>query len=118
MSSCDIVMAASGTVTLELAILNVPMVVAYRMSPLTYFLASRLVKISYVSLVNLVAGAEVVKELLQKDASPEKISQELLALLDDKNAYLSMKEKLKQVSRQLGKPGASSRVAKLALDML
>jgi lipid-A-disaccharide synthase len=118
MAACDIAMAASGTVTLELAVLNIPMVVAYMVSPLTYFFARRLVKVSSVSLVNLVAGEEIVPELLQHDATPKNISKELQRLLGKGNVGPALREKLKKVSEQLGKPGASSRAAKLALKML
>jgi lipid-A-disaccharide synthase len=118
MAACDICMAASGTVTLELAIVNTPMVVAYRLSPFTYFLARHLVRVSSVSLVNLVAGEEVVPELLQREATPANISRELLKLLNEEDAYSIMKEKLKGVSERLGKPGASNRAAELALGML
>jgi lipid-A-disaccharide synthase len=118
MAACDICMAASGTVTLELAIVNTPMVVAYCLSPFTYLLARHLVRVSSVSLVNLVAGEEVVPELLQREATPANISRELLKLLNEEDAYSIMKEKLKGVSERLGKPGASNRAAELALGML
>ena len=118
MASCDVVMAASGTVTLELAILNVPMVVAYRVAPVTFFLGRLLVKIPFFSLVNLVAGKKVVAELLQQDASPEKISEELQRLLDDQDAYAAMKTMLKRVTRQLGEAGASTRTASMALELI
>ncbi|MFO7605415.1 MAG: lipid-A-disaccharide synthase [Desulfurivibrionaceae bacterium] len=117
MAACDAVMAASGTVTLELAILNVPMVVSYRVSPLTYFLGRRFIKVAYASLINLIAGREVVVELLQEDATPEKISAELARLLGDHRVAAVMKEELAGVVAGLGSPGASRRAAELALDL-
>jgi lipid-A-disaccharide synthase len=118
MAACDVVMAASGTVTLELAILNVPMVVAYRVASFTYLLGRLLVKVPFFSLVNLVAGQTVVVELLQQEATPKKICEELQRLLDDQNAYIVMKKRLKEITGQLGQPGASTRTARLALEMI
>jgi lipid-A-disaccharide synthase len=117
MAACDAVMAASGTVTLELAILGVPMVVAYRVAPLTHFLGRRLIKVKYASLVNLVGGEEIVPELLQHEATPEKISQALRQLLGETGAAERMRSGLSRVVRQLGAPGASSRAAQLALQL-
>ncbi len=118
MAACDAAIAASGTVTLELAILNVPMVVAYRFSPFTYHIGRRLVKVKYFSLVNLVANEEVVPELLQNEASPENIDRNIQPLLFDEKARTLMRQKLRDVLGKLGKPGASVRAAKLALRMI
>ncbi|NTV15551.1 MAG: lipid-A-disaccharide synthase [Desulfobulbaceae bacterium] len=117
MAACDAVVAASGTVTLELAILQVPMVVAYRVKPLSYFLGRRLIRVEYASLVNLVAGREVVPELLQSRATPEKISLALQPLLDGSDRALLMREELRRVVLQLGGPGASRRAAEIALGL-
>jgi lipid-A-disaccharide synthase len=117
MAACDAVVAASGTVTLELGILKVPMVVSYRVSPISYFLGRRFIKVDYASLINLIAGREVVTELLQENATPENISDELLRLLVDKEACTLMKKELAEVVNSLGKPGASRRAAELALSV-
>lgn len=116
MAACDAVMAASGTVTLELAILGVPMVVAYRIAPLTYFLGRRLIKIAHVSLVNLVAENSIVPELLQEDAVPEKIQAAMEKILDEAAAK-TMRQLLRKVRERLGAPGASKRVAEIALEL-
>ncbi len=118
MAACQVAMAASGTVTLELAILGVPMVVSYRVSKLTYGLGRRLIKVAYASLVNLVANERVVEELLQAEATPEKISQAVGRLLDDDEYRRAMIGKLHQVRQALGKSGASRRTAQLALAMI
>ena len=118
MAACDAVMAASGTVTLELAILNIPMVVSYRTSPLTYFLGRRLIKVQFASLVNLVAGKEVVEELLQDDARPDRIAAAVMRILKDKERSSLMREQLAHVCKQLGKPGASDRTAQLAIQLI
>lgn len=118
MAACQAVMAASGTVTLELAILGVPMVVSYRVSRLTYALGRRLIKVAYASLVNLVAGERVVEELLQADATPEKISAAVGRLVTDAEYRQAMIARLHEVRRALGEPGASRRTARLALAMI
>jgi len=117
MAACDAVMAASGTVTLELGILRVPMVVAYRVSPLTHFIGHRLIKVKYASLVNLVAGREVVPELLQYEATPEKIARTIRPLLADRDCREAMQEELRRIAAELGDPGASERAAAIALEL-
>ncbi|MCF6290031.1 MAG: lipid-A-disaccharide synthase [Desulfobacterales bacterium] len=117
MAVCAAVLAASGTVALELAILNVPMVVSYRVSPLTYHLARHFIKVRYASLVNLIAGREVVPELLQNDATPEKLAAAITPLLLDETAHRKMAAELAGVRQQLGGPGASRRCARLILEM-
>ncbi|MBU0480110.1 MAG: lipid-A-disaccharide synthase [Proteobacteria bacterium] len=116
MSACDAVLAASGTVTLELAILKVPMVVSYRVSPISYFLGRKLIKVEFASLVNLVAGRKVVPELLQHDAVPEKICSELLATICDQELRAEMLAGLEKVVADLGGPGASHRAAEIAFE--
>lgn len=118
MAACDLVMAASGTVTLELAILQIPMVVAYRISPLTYFIGRRLIKVKFASLVNLVAGRQVVDELLQEDLSAEAISAALKKIWPGTQKNRLMRSDLAEVSRRLGKPGASRNAARLALELI
>jgi lipid-A-disaccharide synthase len=117
MAACDAVVAASGTVTLELAILKVPMVVSYRVSRLTYFLGRKFIKVDYASLVNLIAGREIVPELLQEKATPANISRALLQLLEDNAVRARMKQGLDGVVGSLGEPGASRRAAELALSV-
>lgn len=102
MAACDLVMAASGTVTLELALLQVPMLVSYKVSATTYFLGRRFIKVDYASLVNLVAGEEVVPELLQDEATPEKIAATLQELWPGSLAHAEMMTKLAEVKDALG----------------
>ncbi len=117
MAACDLALAASGTVTLELAILDVPMVVAYRLSRLTYELGHRFIKVKYASLVNLIADRPLVPELLQNDAEPGRIAGELLTLWPGAPAREKMLQGLVEVRKQLGGGGASERAARLALEM-
>ncbi len=114
MNCCDLVLAASGTVTLELALLQVPMVVSYRISPLTYLIGSRLINVEYASLVNLIADRELVPELIQDDATAENISQTLLHLWPDTEAYKMQKDILLQIKDMLGRGGCSVNVASIA----
>lgn len=118
MAACEAVIAASGTVTLELALLDVPMVVTYRFAPLTYQLGRMLVKLRYFSLVNLIAGEEVVPELLQDEVTPENIACQIGSILHDQGRSERMRKGLRDVRDRLGGQGASERAAQLALQML
>jgi lipid-A-disaccharide synthase len=118
MASCRAAIAASGTVTLELALLNTPMVVCYKLAPLSYFLARRLIHVPFFSLVNLIAEKKVVPELLQHEVNAESIVADLLPLLNDGPPRQEMLAGLEMVRKRLGTPGASARVAALAAEMI
>ena len=106
-------MVASGTATLECALLGVPMVVGYRLHALTYQLARRLVKVPFVSLVNLTAGERVVPELVQHDFTAEALARETARLLGPDGDVV--RAGLREVRRRLGEPGASERAARAVL---
>uniref|UniRef100_UPI0040564935 lipid-A-disaccharide synthase n=1 Tax=Candidatus Electronema sp. TaxID=2698783 RepID=UPI0040564935 len=117
MAACDAAVAASGTVTLELAILGVPAVTAYRFSPWTYRLGRLLVRhLRHFSLVNLIAGREVIPELLQEQVSPAALAAKLRLLLDDADCRREMLRGLAEVTEKLGPPGCAERAAELALS--
>jgi lipid-A-disaccharide synthase len=118
LSVCDVALVASGTATLQTAIMGVPMVVVYRISPISYWIAKMVVKVPYISLVNLVAGEEVVPELIQHEVVPERLAQEALSLLDDRRARVGMINKLSRIKEGLGRGGASERTAAIALEMM
>jgi lipid-A-disaccharide synthase len=118
MAACDLVIAASGTVTLELLLLNTPMVVAYKLSPLSYFFGRFIVKGDYFSLVNLIGNRPIVPELLQDDANPARISAEMERLLFDEQAGRDMAAGFDEVRGLLGRPGASQRAAELAMSVI
>lgn len=118
MAACDIVIAASGTVTLELLLLNTPMVVAYKLSPYTYRLGKLLVKVKYFSLVNLIGDEMIVPELLQDEANPIRISEELHRVLYDTGSRHLIEKGFIKVRKRLGNPGASDQAAKLALSLI
>ncbi|MEE4246946.1 MAG: lipid-A-disaccharide synthase [Kangiellaceae bacterium] len=103
MAAADVILIASGTATLEATLYKKPMVVGYKMSSFSYGVFSRMLKISSVSLPNLLAGKPVVKELLQTDCTPEKLSNELLVLLNDKSERDRMVKPFKEIHQSLKK---------------
>lgn len=111
MQICDAAIAASGTATLETAIMGLPTILVYQVATLTYMIAKVALNIPYVGLPNIVAGKQVIPELLQKQANPTNIAQEMERLITDKNYYNAMKAELANVKLRLGKPGAVNRVA-------
>jgi len=113
-------LAASGTVTLELALAGVPMVVGYRMNPLTGLLARRLIKLDAISLPNLLAGRAVVPELLLGDCVPERLAPALARLLDDETARSAQRAGLDQALTRLGRGGEapSRRAARAILGVI
>jgi len=115
--ACDAVISVSGTVTLEIALVGTPMVIIYKLSPLTYQLAKRLVKIDNIGLCNIVAGETMVRELIQDQANPDEIAAEIGTLLTDHTYETAIRNKLGEVRSKLGGGGASRHVARLALAL-
>jgi lipid-A-disaccharide synthase len=115
MAASDLVLVASGTATLQAALIGTPMVVVYRISPLTYQIGKRLVTIPYIGLVNILAGTELVPEIIQERATGHNIAQEALAILGDSTRQRVMKEKFQVLRKSLGSPGASRRAAEMIL---
>ncbi len=114
----DLVWTASGTATLETALLLKPMIIVYRLSWITYFLARLLVRVPHIGMVNLIAGERVVPELVQSDFNAPRMVQESQSILDNPAVREATVEKLSNLRAQLGQPGASDRVAALALSMM
>jgi lipid-A-disaccharide synthase len=115
---CDVVMTTSGTATLEIALLIVPMVLAYKLSAITYWLGKRLVNTSFIGLPNIVLGKRAVKELIQHEATAENLAAEVEKILTDKAYADDMRANLIQVKKRLGQGGGSKNMAELALEML
>lgn len=113
-----LVVAVSGTVTLEAAIWGTPAVIVYRVSPVSYWLGRALIKVRHIGLANLIAGREVLPELIQKEASPENIARVVSGLMADGEAMAAMHAGLEEVRQILGRAGASDRVAEIAMKML
>ncbi|CAK8719350.1 Lipid-A-disaccharide synthase [Candidatus Electronema halotolerans] len=119
MAACDAAAAASGTVTLELAMLGIPAVATYRVSPLTYRLGRLLVRhLRHFSLVNLIAGREVIPELLQDKVRPEALAQHLRLLLEESEYRHRVLDGLTEVTEKLGPSGCAERAAKIALSCM
>src|SRR6202030_4362128 len=111
LAAANAAIVSSGTATVEAALLNVPMVVIYRVSPLTGALAKPLVRTPYFAMVNLIAEKRAVPELIQNDFAPERVSTEVLRLLNDQSAREALRRDLAEVRRRLGPPGAVDRAA-------
>jgi len=113
-ASADVALSSSGTATLECAVLGTPVVVMYRLSPMTYRLAKWLVRLPYFSLVNIVAGKQVVPELLQSDVTGRNIAAAMRNVLADRER---VREELRAVRSKLGEPGASRRAAEAIMSV-
>jgi lipid-A-disaccharide synthase len=118
MQVCDAIITVSGTVTLEIALMSVPMVIIYRVSPLTYAIGIRLIKVEHFGICNIVAGERVVRELLQHEAEPVHIADEIGHILTDPIYAAAIRSKLSTVREKLGSGGGSTRAARLALEMI
>ncbi|MBI2368824.1 MAG: lipid-A-disaccharide synthase [Deltaproteobacteria bacterium] len=118
LAHADAAIVASGTVTLEAALLGVPMVVVYRLSPLTYGLVRPFIHVRHIALPNLIAGRRVVPELIQGAATPGRLAAATARLLDDPEARTAMRKDLGTVRGALGGPGATARAAAAARTML
>lgn len=115
LAACDLALVASGTATLECALLERPMVVVYRTNWLTWWLGKQLVKLPYIGLVNVVAGRRLVPECLQGQATPARIAEEALTLLKSDAARGAMLAGFRDVRARLGEPGAARRAAEAIL---
>jgi lipid-A-disaccharide synthase len=111
LAAANAAIVSSGTATVEAALLNVPMVVIYRVSPLTAALAKPLVRTPYFAMVNLIAEKKVVPELVQDEFTPERVAHETLQLLQESNAREAQRRGLEEVRKRLGPPGAVERAA-------
>jgi len=115
---CDAIMTTSGTASLEIALLGIPMVITYRLSPLTYWLGRLLVKTPYIGLPNIILGKPAIKELIQQEASAENLAAEISKILTDEAYANQICQDLLLAKKQLGEGGGSKKMAMLALEML
>jgi lipid-A-disaccharide synthase len=117
LAASDTVITASGTATIQCALHEKPMVVVYRLSPLTYRLGKPFVHVDTYAMPNLVAGSRIVPELIQDDFTPERTASEVVSFLTDRERYNRTREALARVRQALGSPGASVRAAEAVLEV-
>lgn len=115
LACADAAVVASGTATVETALLGCPMVIVYRMAPATYWLASRLVNVDWIGMPNIILGRSVFPELIQDDATPQAIAAAVRSL---RERAPEMRAALDELRAALGRPGAAGRAADLALELV
>lgn len=114
----DLAWTASGTATVETALMLCPMIIVYRVTRLTYALARRLVRVDFIGMANIIAGRQVVPELIQSQMTAERIVEEGRAILQNRDLRERMIAQLAEVRTRLGAPGAAGRTADIALAMI
>ena len=114
----DAAMVASGTATLETALLGTPLVIAYRISRLTAAIGRRVIRVQHIGLVNLIAGKTLAPELIQEDATAARLAAEVKAILADRDRRETIRRELAAIRHKLGEPGAARRAAAIALELV
>lgn len=117
LAASDVVITASGTATVQAALHQRPMVVVYSLSPLTYRLGKRFLTVDTYAMPNLIAGRRIIPELIQEGFTPERVAEETVALLLDRDRYARVQQDLRGVRERLGAPGASGRAAAAILEV-
>jgi lipid-A-disaccharide synthase len=118
MNLCELLITASGTATLEAAILGKPMIIIYKVSFSTYWIGRALVRVNHIGLPNLVAEKEIALELIQKDVNPQRIVEEAFRILRDPLLSRKMTESMGEVRHKLGEPGAAERAGRIICSIL
>lgn len=114
----DAAIVTSGTATVETALMETPMVVIYKVSGFTYLVGRLLIDVDHIAMANIIAGKTTVPELIQNDATPERIAKEIARILTNDVKRAEMKQELKKVRERMGNPGAAERAAQLAIALL
>jgi lipid-A-disaccharide synthase len=118
MNLCELLITASGTATLEGAILGKPMIIIYKVSFPSYWVGRALIRVDHIGLVNLVAEKEIAPELIQKEVNPQRIADEAFRILKDPLLSRKMTESMGEVRQKLGEPGAAQRAARIVTSLL
>ena len=118
MNLSELLIMASGTATLEGAILGKPMIIIYKVSLPSYWVGRALIRVDHIGLVNLVAEKEIAPELIQKDVNPQRIADEALRILRDPILSRKMADSMDEVRQKLGEPGAAQRAAQIVVSLL
>ncbi|RPJ11273.1 MAG: lipid-A-disaccharide synthase [Deltaproteobacteria bacterium] len=118
MNIAELLIAASGTATLEGAVLGKPMVIIYRVSGLSYWIGRALIRVPHIGMANLVAAKRIVPELIQDDVQPQRIAEECLRFLRNPDLLQQTKEAMAEVRNRLGEPGAADRAARIIYSFL
>ena len=118
LASADVALTASGTATVQAALHDTPMVIVYRMAPLSYQLARRVVSLDTIGMVNLIAGETIAPEFVQDAFTPEAVAREAISMLTDRDRAARIRAGLASVRARLGGPGASRRAAEAILRMV
>jgi len=118
LKASDTALVASGTATLETGIMGVPMVIMYRISPLSFFIGKFFIDVDHIGLVNIVAGKRIVPELIQDEVTPKKIADAITLMLTDQAYYNRIRADLTEVKKRLGESGASKRAALVVKELL
>jgi lipid-A-disaccharide synthase len=116
LNRCELLMLSSGTATLEAALLGVPMVVAYRVSPVTYLVGRKLIKSRFIAMPNILLDERVVPELIQQQVTAEQLASHALMILENPEHARSIRSKLSAIRPMLGKEGVLDAVARFILD--
>jgi len=117
-NAADLIVTASGTATIEAAILETPMIITYIVAPLTYWLGRFFIKVPFIGMVNLIAGKQVAPEIIQTMVTPKRMTQEVLTLLRNPEKLTTTKQELRTVRKKLGEPGAPDRAAAIIAELL
>lgn len=118
MKQSDLLIVSSGTASLEAVIYRTPMIVIYKISPISFWIGKRVVKVPYIAVANLIAGRQGIPELIQDRATPENISKEAMLILENSEERKKIQRFFNDVIKKLGRPGTSKRVAKIITDFL